>query len=537
MKIDLLRTVACALGISISGFALADYGYPGSGQYVSPSQWSNFNMSAAAAQPAGAHSGNAATLPVLPAPKVAAAEVPSLSAAQRSTSQSVTPVGMRQPTGAQAPDLGGSSRLSGTGPTPTEALPLPTPHMGQPSPYLSAAGSPWDAGGSFGSGISEACGIGGCEPPRPELFPWFGGGDVLFWSMANSTNQRLLLQTGSPSTTLLSSRDVDPDSGVGYDVFFGRYFDCGRYAVSLNYLNFDPSGRQADVSVPNPGAYYAAMPHWQNIGYYDDPNDPLTYHSIREIFDEMTDYRVRRNVGFQGLELNFWGFGLGGARRVAPACGSGLSCGLQNDCLCSDHGFGGFGGPLERPCVGTSQIALLHGFRWFQMRDDFMLAGYDHDPQGGAPLRGDQFYNSRTRNDLFGYQVGGRWNYCATQRWNLGVGAKMGVYANNVEVDQRIGGATAAQFMNATIADRHLVDRRSRNTVLAGLGELDLGTGLRMTDAWTIRSGYRVLAASGVATTPSLLGHEMFSPSLSARDAANDSVILHGAYVGTEFNW
>ncbi len=58
-----------------------------------------------------------------------------------------------------------------------------------------------------------------------------------------------------------------------------------------------------------------------------------------------------------------------------------------------------------------------------------------------------------------------------------------------------------------------------------------------MSDAWTVRGGYRVTGISGVATTPSLLNQEMYSPSLSARDAANDSLVLHGAYLGAEFNW
>jgi hypothetical protein len=70
MKINLLRTVACGLGLSISGWAYADYGYPGSGQYVSPSQWSNFNAPAAqrsAASESQSSVQKSSDLPQLPA--------------------------------------------------------------------------------------------------------------------------------------------------------------------------------------------------------------------------------------------------------------------------------------------------------------------------------------------------------------------------------------------------------------------------------------------------------------------------------------
>ncbi len=419
-------------------------------------------------------------------------------------------------------------------------------HVPAPSPYMEAASAPWDAGGyatgSYGSGMADGFVGGDCGPVRPPLFPWFGGADLLFWQMANSSYQRLVLETGMPSTTLLNSRQVDPGNGIGYDLFFGRYFGCGKYAVSVNYLNFNPDSERAMVTGA-PAAYYAAMPAFENIGYYADLTDPASFTSMKDVFDGMPSYAIDRNVSFQGVELNLWSFGFGGARRLAPACGTGLACGLHNpfsagaghggECgpTCPPKcGYGGFGGPLERPCVGSSQLALSQGFRWFQFNDDFRFSAYDAVNQS--------MFDSNAQNDLFGYQIGGRWNYCLTNRVNLGMGARFGAYANSVEVRQRVGNnAMPSRYETADPALSRHVNMRDRGTVLSGLGEIDLGAGFRLSDCWTIRGGYRVLGVSGVATSVGMIKHEMFRENLSARHEANNSVLLHGAFIGSEFNW
>jgi hypothetical protein len=121
---------------------------------------------------------------------------------------------------------------------------------------------------------------------------------------------------------------------------------------------------------------------------------------------------------------------------------------------------------------------------------------------------------------------------------NLGIGGKVGAYANSVEVRQRVGNNDMpARYQSATVGSRRHVDMRDRGTVLAGLGEIDLGAGFRLTDCWTLRGGYRFLGVSGVATSVGMIDHEMFSHNLVADHEANDSVLLHGAYIGSEFNW
>jgi hypothetical protein len=608
VKVNWIKSIAYGIGFtglsSIPQISLAQ-----TGQYVPPSGWNNFNVTRPApshpapSEPAPtaqqdpasphfrtvssttprpeeqqqAHWGNTPSYSYAPTqsrygitqPPAAAVQQPvqprysappSIMAGQTAAQAPSHTIARRNDASAYAnPGIGESIERLPAGPI-SEGAPLASEqfHNYSPvpaqSPFMAAASAPWEAGhcasGTCGSGLAGDFEGMGCGPVRPPLFPWFGGGDILFWSMANNTNKRLVVENGMPSTTLLSTRDVDPGNGIGYDLFFGRYFGCGRYAISVNYLNFDP-GREREMITGVPANLLVTMPAFATIGYYDDHTDPASpYNSVYASLDAMPNFAVERNVAFQGIEVNLWSFGFGGARRLAPAYGTGLSCGLQSPfashaghcghggacgTACGPacppaHGYGGFGGPLERPCVGSCQLALSQGFRWFQFNDDFRFSG----DNGVARV----MFDSNARNDLFGYQIGGRWNYCVSPRINLGVGGRFGLYANHLEVHQRVGNnVELARYQSDNPASRRPVSSRDRGTAFASLGEFDLGGGLRLTDCWTFRAGYRVLGATGVATSVGMIRHEMFSESLNARHVANDSVLLHGAYVGSEFNW
>lgn len=582
MKVNWIKSIACGFGFA-SLSVLPQSGFAQSGQYIPPSTWNNFNVGTSTQSqptqpvqqdPASPHFRTVSTAVPRslqqPLQMPQTATQPTYSYAPAQTNNATPQYGYAAPQTASAPQATYNAPPSFSVARRNDSLsmiegapngyvePLPTGPVSHgaplaseqfhnhaqepiPSPYMEAASAPWDAGscatGACGSGMSG----GDCGPVRPPLFSWFGGGNVLFWSMENSDSHRMVLATGMPTTTLLNTRQVDPGSDIGYDVFFGRYFGCGKYALSLNYLNFDPDSERAMVTGAAL-AYYAAMPAFEDIGYYVDPNDPgSAYTSMKDVYDNMTSYAIDRDVSFQGIEMNLWSFGFGGARRLAPACGTGLSCGFHNpfsrtcNTGCAPacppkYGFGGFGGPLERPCAGSTQLALSQGFRWFQFNDDFRFSAYDGVNSA--------MFDSNAQNDLFGYQLGGRWNYCATSRINLGMGAKFGAYANNVEVHQRVGNdAMPARYQSATPASRRYVNQTDTATVLSGLGEIDLGAGFRLTDCWTVRGGYRVMGISGVATSVGMIKHEMFSENLMAKYEANDSVLLHGAYIGSEFNW
>jgi hypothetical protein len=82
-----------------------------------------------------------------------------------------------------------------------------------------------------------------------------------------------------------------------------------------------------------------------------------------------------------------------------------------------------------------------------------------------------------------------------------------------------------------------LIDTKSTDNVLATLGELDLGLGYRLGCAWSLRGGYRLLGMTGVATAVDSLPGSYYSVASSGQVHADDSYILHGGYLGLEYNW
>lgn len=521
MRVNLVRCFAILLGVVVASPGWADFGQDATGSYVAPSKWSRFNTGAPV-QPSTARSKQTLVRPVssggalVDPPAEDALELPA-----PSTSAPSTPIpSMRRP----------------STPTPEYSLPsassIPQP---EPSAFSSALSAPW-------TDCDPAPQTYACAPARAPLSPWFAGGNVLFWDMANDRYQRFAAQTGSPTTTILSTDNVAPESTIGYDVFVGRYFDCGRYGLSVNYLNFDPDMQETIA----PGDHYATMPSWRDISIDRDGAGPDPVQTVYDIFDAAAARRVRRDVSIQGLELNLSCFGIMGAQRLSSACGTGCApgcdtrfgartlAGIRNALgFGRGVGYSGAGGPLARSCDGAAQVITTHGFRWFQFEDEFEFASTDAADGYVGPT--DMFYDSNVTNDLYGYQFGSRLVYCLGPRLVANIGGKAGIYGNDVYVEQRIGTPTDLAYV--TTDPTQQIASSDRDVVLAGLGELDLGLGYRLSNAWTINGGYRMLYATGVATSIGSIANEYHALAPSARVAADGSLLLHGAYVGAALNW
>tara|TARA_R110002073_G_scaffold75697_9_gene184627 strand:- start:12435 stop:14252 length:1818 start_codon:yes stop_codon:yes gene_type:complete len=419
-----------------------------------------------------------------------------------------------------------------TAPQPAAETPLvdgSSPYTGPQSFFNNGFTTQGFAGQGF---AGQNCDTGACATPgtRPNLAPWYGGFNLLFWQMETNHSRRLIaFDTGYATHTTTGA--VDPESTLGYDLTFGRYLDCGRYGLSATYMNFDPSQSETIVTA---GSYYAPMASWNNISI--NPNG-AGVDTVYDLYANAAAYRVRRDVQMQGIEVNLTSFGLMGAQRAAAMCsqgacggiGANLGLGLTNPC----NGYGGATGPLVRACSGRVRVQTSHGFRWFQFKDEFEFAA-NIDGSGGYQAT-DLYYNVDVENNLFGYQYGSMLTYCLNDRCNLGIGGKFGIYGNRAEMSQRIG--TASGYAYETTMPSDFVNTTSSDTVLAGLGEIDLGLGYRLNNAWTVRGGYRMLGAAGVATSTDSLDQDYSSVATTGGVYANDSLLLHGAYVGMNFNW
>jgi len=391
--------------------------------------------------------------------------------------------------------------------------------------------------------------------PAP-LRNWFAGGNLLFLDLVENGDRRLLFDAGLPLGTILSTNDVSPDSNVAFEVFFGRYFNCGQHALMVNYFHFNPSEEIAaiDAGVGTAGRngnvardYHAAMPGWENVMYdVGLDNMPGNDTSIGMLYEGGRRYRASRDVSFQGLELNLVSFGIGGARRAAcgpmsVACGGCNSCGTDCGGSCGGQAApscGGACGPMVPACNNRLQIQTTHGLRWFQFKDRFDFAASQTDTIYGTTAD-DLYYDVDTENNLFGYQFGARLDYCLGHNLNVYAGTKMGIFANRAEFRSRLGTHATPGYVGnfyPNIAGQQVVINNS-DTVLATLGELDLGVGYRINNCWSVRGGYRLYGVSGVATSVGSIADDLANLPEAGQVVADDSLILHGGYVGAEYNW
>lgn len=414
-----------------------------------------------------------------------------------------------------------------------------------PSPYAQAMSSPWDGGESCSDGsCGTAAGFGGglgAGLGRPALFPWFGGANIIFFSLEEGVGRPIASNLDQPFRT----NDLDPGDSVGFDVSLGRYFGCGQHGLGLRFFQWNP-GIESYTSTGSD--IRAAQPQYRDALLDLGGGDENVYGHIdgettaTSTGDPANDgaYQVRmtRDLNFYGLELNLFSFGLMGAQRAAYAgCGPGHGAGAGLG-LGQGRGFGGAAGPLARSNSGRVRITTSHGLRYLRITDETNVAyGVDTTSDGiNRDGRVTIFDDLDTENELLGYQFGGFLTYCLGSRLDLNIGGKFGIYGNHATMRHRLGTETQVAHITDGTNDFD-IDTRSSDTVLSTLGEFDLGLGYRVTRGWTVRGGYRLLGVTGVANAVDSRLVAYNNVADLGQVQADDSYLLHGAYVGAQFNW
>lgn len=477
MRTNLLRGFAVAMGLSVCTIAQAQYS-SNVGNYNSPSKWNNFNAPI---------NGNRLVV-------------------QNDEKKAVK----------KALKDAATTKADATDELPA---PAPEPMTIEPEAMIAPAADAAPCQSQCAPAVAS----------RPALSPYFGSANLLFLTLENSGHRNLLVDDAT-GLSVLNSGVVDPSATTGFDIQVGRYFDCNRHGLSVGYMLWNPSTEQA-LRPSALGGYRAAMPQWNGIEVDPDGAGALGLDSIYNHFDNATAFRVRRDMRFQGIEANVSSFGIMGAGRAAYCGGNnGRLLGmLGRDC----KGYGGAGGPFVPNRGGCIQVVTSHGFRWFQVDDDYEFAA---NINGVGDYQADDLYhNVDTKNNLYGYQFGSRLVYMLNNCWSLSVGGKFGLYGNHAELRQRIGSDTNIAYRTGVGTD--LINTKDSDTVLSTLGELDLGLGYRFNNAWTVRGGYRLMGLTGIATATDHLNSEFSSVAASSYVNADDSILLHGGYVGLEFNW
>ena len=193
----------------------------------------------------------------------------------------------------------------------------------------------------------------------------------------------------------------------------------------------------------------------------------------------------------------------------------------------------------------SNRVTLLAGFRWLQLNDglqgtlsppDQTAPTWKNNPltnlfqitPGGPAGNYPPFWNTSTRNNLYGVQIGASGKLLELGRLSLVGLIKVGLFDNNAE--QATGVSLAKVVYPSKATTNHA----------AFVGEAGLEVKYQVSDGLTLKAGYEVLWLEGVA-----LAAGQIQETLTSRPAtvgalgvnSGSAVLFHGVTAGLEYSF
>ena len=397
----------------------------------------------------------------------------------------------------------------GTGPAYGYAF-GPTNQYGYGSAYGYGPGAGVGYGGGCGYGYAEgqawtdAYGAGytdnvvSAAPRRGGN--WFATASGLFMTRDRGHHYTFSFGTLAEEDQRTNTRNAEMDWTGGYDLRFGRYFNCGRNAIEAVYWGVSPENQSTQTTSADVVGNLNAILNFGDLNYGGVSADNFV--NVAPGFDGI--HRLRRGYDFQNIEVNVWQF--------CTSCGAGA-------CDCSRFRFN-----------------WLAGVRYFRF-DENLLFGSDANDWQLTFENDEIYYNIDVENSLVGFQLGNELEYCINCNWTLDMGVKLGIYGNRISHTSEIGGAQGvATINNGPFAGDDFYVRSSKKDV-AFLGEARVGLQYCFNSCWTATVGYRAFAVTGVALTSEQIYPDLRGINDVAVVDSNSSLLLHGGYAGLEYCW
>jgi hypothetical protein len=182
----------------------------------------------------------------------------------------------------------------------------------------------------------------------------------------------------------------------------------------------------------------------------------------------------------------------------------------------------------ELNCIKTccfndcTRLDFLCGFRYIYLNDDLVITGTDLQ-------EGTSNYHVNATNNLYGLQLGGRYNH-AFCRWSMQLIGKAGIFYNDAQQRQVV-----TDFPNNP-TPFVLRDARGSGAGVAMLGELGVVFMRPLSDHWYLRIGYTAIGLGGVALATDQLNFN--DTALSGTGLAHTGwFFAHGGLFGLQANW
>lgn len=387
-------------------------------------------------------------------------------------------------------------------PSPSDVLrpaPQPAPadnlinSMLAPSvvPYPATACDTGCQGGSYYTGGCSQFEQAACGRVPAASGCWYASAMMLVMGRDKPNGFWSSYEDGNAPNQLFKTDELENAWQWGGEITLGRKFCCGCnwFGIQGTYWTLSSNTSQAMVT------------HASGV------STPLTLFpcriagdDARDWFDGAAAHRLRRRDEYHNVEVSLVGF-------RSQACEYQSVWGLD----------------------------WLMGFRFFRFEEELQFAslragGSWHTPTHWAAI------DDRITNSLYGFQIGAQADLRMTQSIKLFCTPKFGIYNNHIENTFAFyRGDGVAADTNGTYPGGYPV--QSSKDQISFLTEINLGVDWQFATNWSVRVGYRVLAATGIGLADNQVPPYIVDIPEIADIDTNGHLILHGAFVGLTYNF
>jgi hypothetical protein len=175
----------------------------------------------------------------------------------------------------------------------------------------------------------------------------------------------------------------------------------------------------------------------------------------------------------------------------------------------------------------SPRVTMLAGFRWVNLSESLVGALSPPTISWEPP-----FWNTRTTNNLYGFQIGADGKLFERGRFSINVPIKAGIFDNNAEATTAVS-VIAKQVTSGSASTNHA----------AFVGETGLRCTYQLTDALLLRAGYEVIWIDGVALAPGQI-QDSYTTTDNLHNTVqvfgvncNSGAFYHGATAGLEYSF
>jgi len=320
----------------------------------------------------------------------------------------------------------------------------------------------------------------GLAPAWPR---WFAGASGLVMTRTLSAGSVTMQPLDGAE---LTTADAGANWSGGVDLHIGRWFGPRqKHAVEFIYWGVYQMGGSSRVTSPAGGI--TAIPQASDVSVAGQP--AATY------LTDLTTQRITRFDTINDVEIN-WVYALWDRPEFLPR---------------------------ER---AVSLISLA-GFRFFEVADQLTL----HNGAGDSSSE-DLNFDVATNNNIFGAQVGAKFDWRVLPRIRLNIVPKFMIGGNAITNTSALEQADGAYAVFD--ADGSPVNEHSRLGVFSWLGSVDSSVAWDVTDRWSLWLGYRVVGVGNIAQADGQWPATIRAPASLAGINAGASTIVHGGFAGFE---